>query len=1666
MNTHRPRNNHVSINTKSCPDDNATQRRNRNRETNNEQPQQAEKSNNERRINSAHAVMYASRGSDRSNPHSEKADAITKRANLISVQRQLPSIFSNTGKEKREVKWGLVRRGDYYTQGNNTTHVHGADLCDEKLRTENRLNSSGRKTNPSLTIRTHLTQKRDVLLRQKNNNSWDLASKRKVDREEVLENKRRKPSHSHDRGGYATGSAISCGTVADMKEQRRGEEAEHPRRSGTGEGGRTGQAGRTVDVPHVTHPTLVGSIGGSLPMREQTRRDELGGGNPGMGPCVRSRTSERTSQETEERLHESSAFPPRDDVQSDDVEEVSLKGGSRRDYPWGMHRKPRGNLSHGFYAEVVTDDENTTVGTIPKGDPPNREEVDGRIKCKEQRGREEKGVRAGQADQREAPLNRDTSISAIKEGDGKEGCIHSREDSSLFRQRSIGEERKDNIAVERTDDIVVEKVSRWIPHPASRDKCDERDKKALPGGGHTQEGSKKGLHGTHLFTEIKKAYEGRVSDDLLPNHPMKKTADHDAERKNELLPALRRRGELSSHNFSDDSEVEKELRRTYRSAQREEAPPPNRRFAAHTLSSNSKNIKTIKGNFKQAEKKGIPASQKMSAIPRVAATQLRRTDDRGMVQNEGQRKNIIFASGQMDRHNSRATFTRGFSRREGGMDTPGGADKASAPGGAEPLSCHLATRLPLPKKEKDRSDKIPEVKKSYGPLSSSRGMATHGRNLPGVEASVIGTMKGQPWGGPKMGAKESTNQMDDITKTVEGPTPLLPRTNLVVVDEERIKRHKGIGGNRGIQSHKYVLSRRDAPSRGQQAKTTDVGAKRNPREQHSSNMSSISSSSGKTSGALLSSASSSSLRGSKVCARERREKITSHLYTQSSRNALAKDGNTSATTKRNNSSSHNNNRSNAAPMSKRSANTIGSNSHLSKRIPVVPISKCRGKAPGNAGNAENRGKSGNQEDASKIGSADVIESRRNAEEKHNKDEPLRCNLTHFANSKKGTQNSHQNYKDPISEEMERHKREQKKKKNVKSNSIPPRNMNRRRRSDNSNNIFLGGSHDCGGEGEDGEGKKKGGGNRASSFRKRSDSYDERGKHSKGGGSTSDRVRRSCDGEESSPAKNTLSDNSRMKNSSMQDSSSSASQRERKEMSYFEWLAKEKRKKEEGISTGEASVVGEAAVAGEAASVGAAPSAEGGSANAEDTPRQMSEKNPLSDALQDEHYHLMLQPLSAFNLKQNERNYEQDDFIVDKNPIGNGRTGLVFKAIIKKANEYVALKVMAKDTIASLNIERQVLKEIIIQASLNHKNILQLIAYFEDRTRLFLILELANGGSIRNKMKSDAQPLPEEQVALYVYQIADALAYLHKFNIIHRDLKPDNILLHHSHDDPKGDQIYKYGTVKIADFGFSCQLKNKRQKRSTFCGTVDYMPPEIINQIPYDCNVDLWCLGIVIFELLVGFPPFTDDTQERIFSQIKELNFHFPKAISLQARDLILKPLHLLLLLIIALASRARGGNPGGVSDGGGGGAVFSRDFDKDMSELDLSGLEEEIEGIDEIAHKDYYQYVTQLYVYVRVDEKYRTFRNHLSLIRLGEKYMTLLQNAMMNVQMKKTGLGILTCFYQDKAITENLVTYFLMQKEVDFLEVGFDRRFPEGRSAPIVDVDGRSEPQNKPDEEL
>lgn len=85
-------------------------------------------------------------------------------------------------------------------------------------------------------------------------------------------------------------------------------------------------------------------------------------------------------------------------------------------------------------------------------------------------------------------------------------------------------------------------------------------------------------------------------------------------------------------------------------------------------------------------------------------------------------------------------------------------------------------------------------------------------------------------------------------------------------------------------------------------------------------------------------------------------------------------------------------------------------------------------------------------------------------------------------------------------------------------------------------------------------------------------------------------------------------------------------------------------------------------------------------------------------------------------------------------------------------------------------------------------------------------------------------------------------YIHKNNIIHRDLKPENLLIN-----AKGD-------IKLCDFGWSAEVLSK-DYRTTFCGTVDYLPPEMILNLPHDYKVDVWCLGILLYELIHGYPPF-------------------------------------------------------------------------------------------------------------------------------------------------------------------------------------------------------------------
>lgn len=123
-------------------------------------------------------------------------------------------------------------------------------------------------------------------------------------------------------------------------------------------------------------------------------------------------------------------------------------------------------------------------------------------------------------------------------------------------------------------------------------------------------------------------------------------------------------------------------------------------------------------------------------------------------------------------------------------------------------------------------------------------------------------------------------------------------------------------------------------------------------------------------------------------------------------------------------------------------------------------------------------------------------------------------------------------------------------------------------------------------------------------------------------------------------------------------------------------------------------------------------------------------------------------------------------------------------------------------------------------------------------------------------------------------MADALKYCHSMKVIHRDIKPENLLLGAK------------GELKIADFGWSVHAPSSR--RETLCGTLDYLPPEMVKAKPHDHTVDLWGTGVLCYECLVGQAPFVAKTYEETYSNITHAKYSFPPFVSREARDLISK----------------------------------------------------------------------------------------------------------------------------------------------------------------------------------
>ncbi|DBA98110.1 hypothetical protein WJX77_005634 [Trebouxia sp. C0004] len=248
--------------------------------------------------------------------------------------------------------------------------------------------------------------------------------------------------------------------------------------------------------------------------------------------------------------------------------------------------------------------------------------------------------------------------------------------------------------------------------------------------------------------------------------------------------------------------------------------------------------------------------------------------------------------------------------------------------------------------------------------------------------------------------------------------------------------------------------------------------------------------------------------------------------------------------------------------------------------------------------------------------------------------------------------------------------------------------------------------------------------------------------------------------------------------------------------------------------------------------------------------------------------------SSVSSSDKDRRWQLTDFDIGK-PLGRGKFGNVYLARERQTKVIIALKVLFKNQLRDSNVEHQLRREVEIQSHLRHPNILRLYGYFYDHDRVYLILEYAAKGELYKQLQ-EAHHFDEKKTAVYIASLARALMYCHSKHVIHRDIKPENLLLGMK------------GELKIADFGWSVHAPNSRRK--TLCGTLDYLPPEMVQGLDHDSAVDVWSLGVLCYEFLFGQPPFEAEGHSNTYKRILRVDLKFPAEIPVSsgARDLIRK----------------------------------------------------------------------------------------------------------------------------------------------------------------------------------
>uniref|UniRef100_A0A8C8CJI0 Serine/threonine-protein kinase Sgk1 n=1 Tax=Oncorhynchus tshawytscha TaxID=74940 RepID=A0A8C8CJI0_ONCTS len=201
-------------------------------------------------------------------------------------------------------------------------------------------------------------------------------------------------------------------------------------------------------------------------------------------------------------------------------------------------------------------------------------------------------------------------------------------------------------------------------------------------------------------------------------------------------------------------------------------------------------------------------------------------------------------------------------------------------------------------------------------------------------------------------------------------------------------------------------------------------------------------------------------------------------------------------------------------------------------------------------------------------------------------------------------------------------------------------------------------------------------------------------------------------------------------------------------------------------------------------------------------------------------------------------------------IGKGSFGKVLLAKRKLDGKYYAIKVLQKRVILNRREQKHIMAERnVLLKNVKHPFLVGLHYSFQTTDKLYFVLDFVNGGELFFHLQKE-RTFPEPRAKFYIAEMASALGYLHSLNIVYRDLKPENILLDFE------------GHIVLTDFGLCKEGISQAETTSTFCGTPEYLAPEVLRKQPYDNTVDWWCLGSVLYEMLFGLPPFySRDTHE-------------------------------------------------------------------------------------------------------------------------------------------------------------------------------------------------------------